>query len=176
MAEQATLARPYAKAAFEYALEHNDLERWSRLLGRASAVVADPRVEPLLTNPRVPAAELVDLLAEAAGDALHEQGRSFLATLADNRRLALLPEIAGMFEVMRADVENVADVRVVSAVELNDAQRERLAGALGKRLKRKVRLQCDVDPALIGGAVVRCGDFVIDGSLRSRLERLAGAI
>lgn len=176
MAEKATVARPYAKAAFEYASQLNTFDRWSQVLARASAIVADERVEPLLTNPRVKPADLVDMIGEIAGDALDEHSRNFIAMLADNRRLALLPEIAAMFEAMRAEIENIADVSVISAVQLDEAQRQRLAYALKKRLKRDVRLQCDVDSSLIGGAIVRAGDFVIDGSLKARLERLAGAM
>jgi F-type H+-transporting ATPase subunit delta len=176
MAEKATIARPYAKAAFEYAREQNAFDRWSQVLASASAVAADERVAKLLTNPRVSADDLVGLISEAAGGALDDHGRNFIATLAHNRRLGLLPEIAAQFETLRAEVENVADVRVTSAVQLNEAQQQRLSSALKKRLKREVRLHCEVDPSLIGGAIVRAGDFVIDGSLRARLERLAGAI
>jgi F-type H+-transporting ATPase subunit delta len=176
MAEKATIARPYAKAAFEYARESKTFDRWSQVLASASAVVADERVAKLLTNPRVTAEDLVSLIAEAAGEALDEHSRNFVATLAHNRRLGLLPEVAAQFETLRAEIENVADVRVISAVQLNDAQRQRLSDALKKRLRRDVRLHCEVDASLIGGAIVRAGDFVIDGSLRARLERLAGAM
>ncbi len=176
MAEKATIARPYAKAAFEFAQEHQAFDSWSSVLATGSAVAADERIEKLLTNPRVAPNDLVALIAEAAGDALDEYRRNFLLALAHNHRLGLLPEIAAQFEVLRAEEENVADVRVLSAVELNPAQQQRLVGALKKRLKREVRLHCEVDASLIGGAIVRTGDFVIDGSLRARLERLAGAL
>ena len=146
------------------------------MLATAASVVADDRVAKLLTNPRVKPADLVALIADVAGGSLDEHSRNFLTTLADNRRLGLLPEIAAMFEVLRAEVENVADVEVISAVELDAAQRQRLADALQKRLKREVRLHCKVDASLIGGAIVRSGDFVIDGSLKARLERLASAM
>ncbi|HEX2492270.1 MAG TPA: F0F1 ATP synthase subunit delta [Steroidobacter sp.] len=176
MAEKATIARPYAKAAFESARAHDSFERWSHLLAVGSAAVADERVSKLLTNPRVKAADLIGLIADAAGGAVDQHVRNFLATLADNRRLGLLPEIAAIFERLRAEVENVADVQVISAVQLEEAQRKRLASALEKRLNRAVRLHCEVDPSLIGGAVVRSGDFVIDGSLKASLERLASAM
>lgn len=176
MAEKITIARPYAKATFELAREGNAYARWSQILASASAVVADERVARLLSSPRVTSAEIVQLLAEASGSADDEQGRNFFNTLAQNRRLGLLPEIAQIYETMRADVENVADVNVVSAVQLDEAQRQRLASALKKRLRRDVRLHCEVDPSLIGGAVVRSGDFVIDGSLKARLDRLAAQI
>lgn len=176
MAEKATIARPYAKAVFEYAQEHKSFERWSQLLAAGAAVAADERIGRLLTNPRVKPEDLVALVGDAAGGALDEPGKNFLSMLAQNRRLGLLPEIAAQFEALRAEVENVADVRIISAIELNDAQRERFAAALKTRLKRDIRLHCEVDPTLIGGAIVRAGDFVIDGSLRARLERLSGAM
>lgn len=178
MAEKATIARPYAKAAFESARQHGALERWSTVLATASSVVQDERVARLLSSPRVKPDELSGLIGEIAsqsnsGVALDEQTRNFLATLAGNRRLALLPEIASMYEALRAEAENTADVQVVSAVALDDAQKQRLAAALKKRLKREVRLHCEVDASLIGGAIVRAGDFVIDGSLQARLDRLS---
>jgi F-type H+-transporting ATPase subunit delta len=176
MAEKATIARPYAKAAFESARAHKSYDPWSQTLAIAAGVVADERVARLLTNPRVKPADLINLIAEAAGGAIDQHIRNFLVTLAENRRLGLLPEIAAMYEHLRADVENVADVEVVSAAQLSDAQRDRLAAALKQRLRREVRLHCQVDASLIGGAIVRSGDFVIDGSLKARLERLASAM
>lgn len=172
MAEKVTIARPYAKAAFESAREHGTLAHWSDFLATASAVVADDRVAKLLLSPRVTPAELAGLIAEVCSDALDgqlpggqfdEQMGNFLKTLAHNRRLGLLPEVATIFERLRAEVENVADVYVASAVPLEETQRRRLNGALAARLKREIRLHCEVDESLIGGAVVRCGDFVIDG-------------
>jgi F-type H+-transporting ATPase subunit delta len=173
MAEKATIARPYAKAAFESARSHKAFDRWSTVLATASSVVQDERVARLLSSPLVLPAQLSDLIGEIVGKDLDEQSRNFLATLAGNRRLALLPEIATMFEALRAEAENTADVQVISAVQLNDAQKQRLSAALKKRLKREVRLHVEVDESLIGGAIVRAGDFVIDGSLKARLDRMA---
>jgi F-type H+-transporting ATPase subunit delta len=176
MTEKVTVARPYARAIFELAREHGDFARWSTILAAAAAVVQDSRVARLLSSPRVQPGELIDLIAAACGDALGASGRNFLSTLAQNRRLGVLPEVAAHFEELRAEVENVADAHVTSAVELNAAQRERLGTAVQRRLKREVRLHCAVDAGLIGGAIVRSGDFVIDGSLRGRLERLMNAV
>src|SRR3990170_5307807 len=173
MAEKATIARPYAKAAFASASERRAFDRWSQVLATASSVVQDERVAPVLLNPRVKPDQLSGLIAEISGDAMDERTRNFFATLAGNRRLALLPEIASMFEALRAEAENTADVHVISAVQLNDGQKQRLTAALKKRLKREVRLHCEVDESLIGGAIVRAGDFVIDGSLKARLDRLS---
>jgi len=176
MAERATIARPYARAAFAYARSSNALDVWSGALNGAAAVVSDPRVRKLIGNPKISAPQLLDFIADILGGKLDGNVRNFFDELLRNRRFALLPEVASMFEVMRAEVENVADVQVTSAVVLNDAQRQRLGTALKKRLQKDVRLHCEVDATLIGGAVIRSGDFVIDGSLRARLERLSTAM
>jgi F-type H+-transporting ATPase subunit delta len=176
MAEKITIARPYAKAAFEQARASKALDRWSNILAAAAAVVADARVAKLLSSPRVTPDQLVGFIKEVTGPALDEQGTNFLRTLAENRRLGLLPEIAAMYEELRAEVENIADVQITSALPLDEGQKQRLAAALRKRLKREVRLHCDIDASLIGGAIARSGDLVIDGSLKARLERLASSI
>jgi len=180
MAEKATIARPYARAAFAHARESGALAPWGDALNAAGTAVADPRVKKLIGNPKVQTAQLIDFIAEVSSiggvGKIDSKIRNFLDELARNRRLALLPEVAAMFEEMRNEVENVADVQVTSAVALNDAQRNRLAEALKKRLKKDVRLRCDVDPSLIGGAVIRSGDWVLDGSLRAGLQGLSSAI
>ncbi len=130
-------------------------------------------MKALLGNPHVTPEELAQLVSSIAGAKLGEHGANFVRTLAANRRLAFLPEIAALFDELKDAAEGVADVTVTSAAPLDDAQREKLAAALEKRLKRKVRLHCDIDPGLIGGAVVRAGDLVIDGSVSARLERIA---
>jgi len=179
MTERVTTARPYAKAAFEYAREHQQFARWSQVLQVAASVVSDERVQRLLASPLVSPAQLVDLLADIAGassSVLEAESRNFLEALAHNRRLGLLPEIAEVYETLRAQVENIADVEVVSAFPLKAKQRDRLAKALQKRLRCEIRLSVAVDPQLIGGAIVRAGDMVIDGSLRARLDQLAVAM
>jgi len=136
-------------------------------------VVRDPRVATLLGDPRVTPAELAQLVDEIAAVPLGEPGANFVRTLADNHRLGYLPEIAELFGTFKDDAEGVADVSVTSAAALDAAQRARIAAALERRLRRKVRLHCQIDPALIGGAILRSGDLVIDGSLRTRLDRIA---
>ena len=173
MADKSTIARPYAKAAFEDARDHERLGPWSEALRTAAAVVSDSRVEALVGNPRVTPEELAALVIEIGGPGLDEQGRNFVRTLADNRRLPLLPEISAIFDELKSDAEGVVDVTVTSAAPLDDAQRGKLTAALERRLGRSVRLQCATDAALIGGAVLRAGDLVIDGSVRGRLERIA---
>ncbi len=176
MAEKATIARPYARAAFEHARSTNALGRWSELLALASQVVSDARVKPLLGNPHISVEQLVELVAGLAGERTGDDGRNFLRALAANRRLGTLPEIAVQFEVLRALVENVVDVEVIAAMEVNEAQARRLSQALRTRLGRDVRLHTRIDAALIGGAIVRAGDLVIDGSLKGQLERLAAGM
>jgi F-type H+-transporting ATPase subunit delta len=173
MADKSTIARPYAKAAFEEARDAGRLAPWAEALRTAAAVTSDCRVAALLGNPRVTPQELAELISEIAGSQLDEHGRNFVRTLADNRRLPLLPEISARFDELKSAAEGVVDVTVTSAAPLDDSQRGKLAAALERRLGRSVRLQCATDPALIGGAVLRAGDLVIDGSLRGRLERIA---
>ena len=173
MAERATIARPYAKAAFEYAREANAFAAWSQGLESAAQIVADPSVAPLTKSPQWPMANLVSLITDVAGDKLNAGMQNFVRVLAENHRLLLLPEIAAHYEELRAAVENTLDVEVISAVTLSDAQADKLKQALSARLKRTVRMQNSVDSTLLGGAVVRAGDLVIDGSLKGRLERLA---
>ena len=118
-------------------------------------------------------AQLAEIVTGVVGAGLDEHSRNFVSLLAANRRLGFLPEIAALFEQMKADVENVVDVEVVSATALSSEQESRYAAALQKKLGRSVRLHTKVDRTLLGGAVLKAGDLVIDGSIKGRLERLA---
>jgi F-type H+-transporting ATPase subunit delta len=173
VAERATIARPYAKAAFEYAHKANAFSEWSEGLKSAAEIVSDPQLAPLTKSPRWSQADLISIIADVAGAKLNPAMQNFLRILAENHRLLLLPEISAHFEELRSSVENTVDVEVISAIALNDAQNAKLAQALGTRLKRTVRMQNTVDATLLGGAIVRAGDLVIDGSLKGRLQRLA---
>jgi len=173
VAERATIARPYAKAAFEYARDANAFAAWSQGLKLAGQIAADPRVAALTKSPLLTAADLAGVIIDVAGASLDAGMQNFVRVLAENHRLLLLPEIATHYEELRAAVENTLDVEVISAVTLSDAQAGKLKQALNTRLKRTVRMQNSVDSTLLGGAVVRAGDLVIDGSLKGRLERLA---
>jgi F-type H+-transporting ATPase subunit delta len=172
VAESATVARPYARAAFEFAQGAKALARWGDLLETAAMVVRDARVTALLGNPKVTTLALADFVLDIAGEKADEHGRNFVRLLAQNQRLALLPEIAAQYALLRAAAENTVDVEVVSAIALSEAETEKFARALTRRLNRIVRLHPSVDPSLLGGAVVRAGDFVLDGSLKGKLERL----
>jgi len=176
VAERATIARPYARAAFAHAQASKDRAAWSKLLGSAAVAAADPRVARLIGNPHVTGEELVNLLGGFSDKAGGEGGRNFLKALAENRRLILLPQIAAQFEQLRADIEGVVDVEVIAAREIAAPQRKKLEAALAKRLGREVRMHTRIDETLLGGAIVRAGDLVIDGSLKGRIERLGSAL
>ncbi|MEX2126432.1 MAG: F0F1 ATP synthase subunit delta [Woeseia sp.] len=185
MADNNTIARPYAEAAFELARDGGSLDAWSAALNVASAVMADGRVAKFLGNPSLTDAErlsfLSGLFGTAGGDdtilaGSSKEGRNFLKLLLEYGRIAVLPEIAGHFDARKAEIENTVDVTVTSAAKLDDAQKRAIAAALKKRLGREVRLEAVLDENLIGGAVIRAGDVVIDGSLRSRLQSLSNAL
>jgi F-type H+-transporting ATPase subunit delta len=173
MADKTTIARPYARAAFATARGSGKLAAWSDALRTGAMVVQDSRFQNLLGNPHVTPQQLAALVSEIAGAQLEETGRNFVQTLAENRRLARLPEISKLFDELKDAEEGVVDVTVTSAAPLGEEQQRTLTEALKRRLKREVRLHTATDPALIGGAVIRAGDLVIDGSLRTRLERIA---
>lgn len=176
MSQALTLARPYARAAFGIARDEaqsGGYAAWSQALGFAAQVAADPRVAGLLGNPRLSDAQAVELLAPPQAPASFAR---FLAMLADNRRLGLLPEIAGLYEQLRADAERVVKAKVTSAAELPGAELEAIKASLKRRFGREVELETAVDASLIGGAVIDAGDVVIDGSLKGKLERLQAAL
>ncbi|WP_299313293.1 F0F1 ATP synthase subunit delta [uncultured Halomonas sp.] len=176
MAELSTVARPYAKAAFEYARDHQVLDAWSEMLGTLGQIMASRDVQALVASPKLSSERKVALLVEVADIQVDDAARRFLDELADKRRLPALAAIAGQYERLRADHEKRVDVTVVSAFELDAKQQQKLAGALKKRLNREISITTQVDPRLLGGVILRAGDTVIDGSVRGRLTRLAEAL
>jgi F-type H+-transporting ATPase subunit delta len=176
MAELTTLARPYAKAAFEYAQAHQQLANWSAMLGLAAAVSQDDTMQRVLKAPRLTSTEKATTFVEVCGDKFDAQARNFLNIVSENNRMELLPEIADMFELYKAEQEKSVDVDVTSAFALNDEQQDKLAKVLSARLGREVRLHAAEDASLIGGVVIRAGDLVIDGSVRGKLAKLAEAL
>ena len=176
MAELSTLARPYAKAAFEYAVEAKDLQGWSDSLSLAASVAQQSTVEKLLSSPSATAAKQAEAVNDICGDELATACQNFISILSENRRLQLLPQISQQFEIMKANLEKAVDVNVVSASKLNAAQQKALSEALSAKLERKVNLQVSLDKSLLGGAVIRAGDTVIDGSIRGRLTKLAESL
>ena len=176
MAEKTTIARPYAEAVFKLAQQQGQLKEWSDRLQLCAAIASNPEMSALIGNPKISNRQMADLFGELCGDRLDERGKNFIATLIENDRLGLLPEIAGLYEQARADAEGVVSAEVVSALPLSDAQQKKIAASLKKRLGRDVALECSVDESLLGGAVIRAGDLVIDGSARGQVERLSNAL
>ena len=175
MSELTTAARPYAKAAFELANEAGTLGQWSEQLAALSAVVAAEDSAALLGHPRISKAQKVDTLVELAG--IDSEGpKNLLKMLGENDRFVLLPEIANIFEGMKAEAEGAIEAEIISAQEMTDKQQNTIAAALQKRLGREIKLVTKVDPELMGGAIVRAGDLVIDGSIQSRLKVLQASL
>ncbi len=179
MAEKTTLARPYARALFETARAAQALGQWSTALNNLAAVMRDDGARRYLASPGLTDAERVEFLgsvaAAAGGDAgvlATDQGRNFLRLLAENDRFTVLPEIAQRFDALKAEAERTIEVSIVAATEIDDRLAERIAASLEQRLGRSVALKTSVDPTLVGGAVIRAEDQVIDGSVRSRLQAL----
>ena len=173
MSSLTTLARPYAKAAFELAQSDNSLALWDDMLSLAGALVSNEAMAGLLESPQVSSAQAVQVMADAAGDAFSERFRDYLSVLASNGRMPLLPEVVDLFQQFRAEAEKRLSVRVVSAIELDEDQAARMKAALARRFEREIELVSEIDPGVIGGAVIYAGDQVIDGSLRGRLQKLS---
>ena len=176
MSEAITTARPYAQAAFEEAQKKADLKGWSEALLSLAETVSYPEVRVVATNPRVTRAQLESLMEALLGSQASAQQRNFVRVLVDNQRLLILPEIAAIFETLRAEAEKTVNVVVDSAFELSAAQQEKIIGSLKKRMCREIKLVCKVNKALLGGVVIRAGDKVIDGSARTRLGEMANAL
>ena len=176
MAEPITLARPYAKAVFQVAVESNDLAGWSQMLRQIALVCKDERVATLLSSPIITAEEQAEKLIGLFGDALTPAAQNVVKVLAYHGRLTLIAELVELFEVLRAQQEKSVDAMVTTAFEVNDATVDALAAALTRSLNREVKLVATVDPSLIGGAIIRAGDTVIDSSVRGKLKKLAESI
>jgi F-type H+-transporting ATPase subunit delta len=176
MADKSTLARPYARAVFELARDGGLYDAWSRRLAFGAAALGNAQVCRLLDDPRRARNEQMQLLLDLCGEPLAPDLANFFHILADNGRLGVLPEIAAAYEDLRAEAENRVDVEVRSAAPIDEAMRAALKRALERRLARSVQLSNVIDPNLIGGAVIRAGDLVIDGSVHGRLDGLAAAL
>lgn len=173
MAELATVARPYAEAAFKIASEERALPVWGEMLKFAAAIMHDPAMQSALDNPRLGAPEKESLFLSITGDRLNPIGRSFIKALVEADRITLLPQIETMFSDLRNAAEGVAQAQIVSAIELDEAQVADLKSALEKRFGKKIEATVSVDPSLIGGARIVVGDQVVDGSISAKLAAMA---
>ena len=176
MAELSTLARPYAKAAFEYADGVNDLVGWSKQLATAAVVAQAENMVKVLSSPSLTSTQQAQTFIDVCGDELSGNAQNFIKVLADNKRLSLLSEIYALYEGFKANREKSVDVEIATAFELDASVQGQLAKALSTKLEREVNVQATIDKDLLGGVVIRAADIVIDGSVRGRLNKLAEAM
>ncbi len=176
MSEFASLARPYVRAIFDIARESGELGAFSDQLALIARIATDPAVRALDGNPRVTREHLAELVLDVAGEALSPKAQNLVRLLAHNRRLAAAGEIHAQYERLKAEAENVLEAEVETATELDDGQRQRIADALEAKVGRTVRLTLTTNPELLGGAVIRTGDWVYDGSVRGQLEKMTAAL
>ena len=172
MAELLTLARPYAKAAFAFASEQGATDNWSNALQMLSAAVQDEAFSAYLNRPELTPAEQVSIFAKVLGENQTQAVSNFLMLLADNARLALLPEIEAEYELLKSQNNNTVDVVIESAFPMTSVQEQLLTHALEKKFNAAVNVSVEVNPALIAGVVIRAGDQVIDDSALNKLEKM----
>ena len=173
MAERATIARPYAEAAFQIASEQNALPVWSEMLRTAASVASDTQMRDALDNPKLTDAQKESLFLSICGDKLSDAGRSFIRVLLEANRIKVLPQVRALFDSLKDDAEGVAHAQIVSAQPMTDAQLAELTQTLETRFKRRIEASVAVDPSLIGGARIVIGDEVIDASVRGKLDAMA---
>jgi F-type H+-transporting ATPase subunit delta len=182
MADSGSVARPYAKAVFEVARASGDLGGWSKALAAAACVTSDKAAREYLSRPELGDAERSRFVGSLASDLpggtllAAREGQNLLGLLAENDRLDALADIARQFDQLKAEQENKVKVRLVAASGVDSATADKIAGALSRKLGREVELELEVDASLIGGAVIRAEDMVIDDSLQTRLKRLASTL
>lgn len=173
MAELSTLARPYARAAFESAVADNALSTWSEALALLAAIAKEELPAKLFSAPSLTAEEKSSAVSDVCGDKLNAKQQNFVQVLASNNRLSLLPQVSALFELYKANHEKTVEVSVESAFEVSAEQLAVLENSLKKSLARDVACHTSVNKALLGGVFIRAGDTVIDASVRGRLAKLA---
>jgi len=176
MAESITIARPYAKAAFQVAKDKEALTLWSEMLAYASAVAMDENMSVALDHPSITSEQKAQFFIDVCGDNLSAEGKNFIFLLSEHDRLGLVPDISELFEDFKSQLEQSVDVEIESAFELGKEQQDKLAQALSKKLDRTVNVSSTVNNALIGGAIIRAHDLVIDASVRGKIAKLAEAM
>lgn len=176
MSEITTAARPYARAVFELARKDESYEAWNEQLAFLAAVAAEPRVQSLLTSPKLRNDERAEAFVKLCEDYINDSGANLVRVMADQRRLTLLPSVAGIFRELSDEAQGLLEARVSSAFDVTDPQKDAIKKALGEKLGKTITLECDTDTDLLGGIVIRAGDMVIDGSVRTRVAQLAAQL
>jgi len=172
MSELTTVARPYAKAAFEFAVEAKAMDSWLSQLTFAAEVAQDETIKGYLSG-GASVEQAQTLFLNVCGEQVDSQGQNFLKVLAKNERLLVLPQVLEQFIALKADFDQEVFVDVTSAIEVTAEQKTTLSAALEKRMARKVKLNCFVDASIVSGLIIKAGDMVIDGSVKGKLNRLA---
>ena len=175
MADLITIARPYAKAAFDFAVEKDNVDQWLEMITFIGQVASNDSVVKML-KATTSASDMADLFIKVGGEQLNENGQNLIKVMAQNERLSVLPEVAVLFAQYRDDYLKQVDADVTSATELSDVQQADLAASLEKRLARKVKLNVSIDKSLVAGVIIRVGDLLIDGSVRGKLDRLSNQL
>ncbi|BDH47776.1 ATP synthase subunit delta [Salmonella enterica subsp. enterica serovar Choleraesuis] len=175
MSEFITVARPYAKAAFDFAVEHQNVDGWQNMLAFAAEVTKNEQMAEMISGALAPET-LAESFIAVCGDQLDDHAQNLIKVMAANGRLVALPEVLEQFIALRAAEESTAEVDVISAAALSDEQLKKISSAMEKRLSRKVKLNCKIDKSVMAGVIIRSGDMVIDGSVRGRLERLTDVL
>lgn len=175
MAEITTIARPYAKAAFDFAIENNAVDSWAEMLSFAAQVSENETMQPLLSG-ALASNKLAELFIGVCGEQINEQGQNLLKVMAENGRLEVLPAVSELFVEMKLEWGKEVEAEVVSATELSSAQQQEISVSLEKRLARKVKLNCSIDASLVAGFIITAGDLVIDGSVRGKISRLSDTL
>jgi F-type H+-transporting ATPase subunit delta len=175
MSELTTVARPYAKAAFDFAVEKQTVAQWQEMLVFAGAVAQDASIKEILKG-AYSASKLAEIFIGVCGEQIDENGQNLIRVLAENKRLSALPDVATLFNQYKAEFDKEIEVDVTSAIKLSKTQQTSISAALEKRLSRKVNLICNVDKTIVAGLIIKAGDTVIDGSIQTKLNRLADAL
>jgi len=176
MSDLTTAARPYARAVFETAEKAGSLTAWSESLGFMGAVASNEEVKALLANPKMAKQAGADAFLKLCDDKLDKQAQNLVRMLAENDRLSLLPEMSVIYETLKDEAEGSVEALVTAAKKLTKAEEDAISKALKKRLGRDVKLKVSVDKALLGGAIIKAGDLVIDGSLQGRLGKMTSVM
>ena len=176
MSELTTAARPYARAVFEVANEAGDLAKWSESLAFMGAVASNEEVQALLANPKMAKQAGADALIKLCDKKLNDEAENLVKMLAENDRLSLLPEMSVIYEALKDEAEGSVEALVTAAKKLTQTEEKSIAAALKKRLGRDVKLKVSVDESLLGGAIIRAGDLVMDGSLKGRLTKMTNVM
>jgi len=176
MAQERTVARPYAKAAFEFASEHKTLPEWTDMLAFAAAIASEPQMAALIKNPLFSRADLIQLFLSVGEKVFSAPMQNFIRVVGEEKRLPYLPAITDLYNELREKAERIVNVTVTAAFPLSDTQRDQLLKALTARFQATIVIHTVVDKNILGGAIIQAGDWVIDGSLRGKLAQLGKAM